>query len=90
MQEHLCLSFLQNRNDDILFIEGFEWFKVMNTVHVAQGLASRISTVCVVGIDRMVMVGLVMMAKFFPTSRCRDLLNAHLPGASRMLLTVEK
>ena len=52
-----CLSFLQNRKDDILFIEGFEWFKVMNTMHVAQGLASRISTVCVVGIDRMVMVG---------------------------------
>lgn len=29
----------------------------MNTMHVAQGLASRISTVCVVGIERMVMVG---------------------------------
>lgn len=33
---------------------------------------------------------MVVMVKFFSTSRCWDLLNAHLPGASRMLLTVEK
>ena len=32
---------------------------------------------------------MVVMVKFFPDSRCWDLLNAHLTGASRMLLTVK-
>ena len=56
----------------------------MNTMVAAQSQASKISIVCVVGTDRMMVMELVL-----PHNRCWDLYKAHLAGASRMPLIAE-